>query len=208
MVSRSAAVCRVVVATGLVALVGLVVGAVAPRLVGFEGHVVASGSMQPRLAPGDVVLTREVAADELQPGQVLLFADPDRAGRLLVHRLVAFDAHGDLVTRGDANQSNDTSHVPVVAVRGQAQLRIPYAGLPTYWRLTGQWAPLGLTALLLAVATVFVTRGSRRDGRTRARPAAHRARPDGPRHRAAPTRRYGHRPGRLPGPLLPRPTTP
>ena len=151
---RPAAVYRVVVAALLVAVTGLVVLALAPRLVGFQGHVVVSGSMEPRLAPGDVVLTRPVLPQDLQPGQVLLFPDPEGADRLVLHRLVSFDERGDLVTRGDANQSNDTTHVPAASVIGQAQLRVPYVGLPAYWRLTGQWGQMGLLAALLAAATV------------------------------------------------------
>jgi signal peptidase I len=162
---RLAAVYRVVVATVLVAVLGLVVLALAPRLVGFEGHVVVSGSMEPRLSPGDVVLTRPVLPQDLQPGQVLLFPDPEGADRLVLHRLVSFDERGDLVTRGDANQSNDSTSVPASSVIGAAQLRVPYVGLPAYWRLTGQWGHLGGLTALLAAATVSTVGGSR--GRVR-----------------------------------------
>ena len=155
---RPAAVYRVVVAAVLVAVAGLVFLALAPRLVGFQGHVVVSGSMEPRLSPGDVVLTRPVLPQDLQPGQVLLFPDPEGADRLLLHRLVSFDERGDLITRGDANQSNDSTHVPASSVIGEAQLRVPHVGLPTYWRLTGQWGHLGgLTALLAAAAVSTVS---------------------------------------------------
>ena len=154
---RPAAVYRVVVAAVLVALAGLVFLALAPRLVGFSGHVVVSGSMEPRLSAGDVVLTRPVPPQDLQPGQVLLFPDPEGADRLVLHRLVAFDARGDLVTRGDANQSDDTTHVPASSVIGEAQLRVPYVGLPAYWRFPGQWGSLAALATLLAAATVVVT---------------------------------------------------
>ena len=157
---RPAAVYRVVVAAVLVAVAGLVFLALAPRLVGFQGHVVVSGSMEPRLSAGDVVLTRPVLPQDLQPGQVLLFPDPEGADRLLLHRLVSFDERGDLVTRGDANQSNDSTHVPASSVVGAAQLRVPYVGLPTYWRLTGQWGHLGGLAALLAAAAVSTVSGT------------------------------------------------
>ncbi|MGR6967497.1 signal peptidase I [Geodermatophilus sp. URMC 61] len=177
---RPAAVYRVVVATVLVAVAGLVFLALAPRLVGFQGHVVVSGSMEPRLSPGDVVLTRPVLPQDLQPGQVLLFPDPEGADRLVLHRLVSFDARGDLVTRGDANQSNDTTPVPSSSVIGEAQLRVPFVGLPAYWRLSGQWGHLGLLAVLLTAATVSTLGGSR--GRVR----GPRGRTSADRHAAAP----------------------
>ncbi len=194
---RPVAVCRVVVATVLVAVVGLVFLALAPRLVGFQGHAVVSGSMEPRVSPGDVVLTRPVLAQDLQPGQVLLFPDPEGADRLVLHRLVSFDARGDLVTRGDANQSNDSTHVPASSVIGEAQLRVPYVGLPVYWRLTGQWGHLGgLTALLAAatVTTLAPARGPR--GLTSADRLAASPAPDRVARRVGlppvpPTRRHG-----------------
>ena len=192
---------RVLVAGVLVTLAGLVLIAVAPRVAGWDSHVVVSGSMEPRLAPGDVVLTRQVLPQELQPGQVLLFPDPDRPDRLLLHRLVSFDDQGALVTRGDANQSNDSVPVPAAGVIGQAELRIPYVGLPAYWRLQGSWGHIALVAGVLAAATVFVTCSG---GRTRAggdRPPAPAVptRPAGRHARRRQGRPAGHRAGRRPG---------
>ncbi|SHN70921.1 signal peptidase, endoplasmic reticulum-type [Geodermatophilus obscurus] len=158
---RPAALCRGVVVAVLAAVAGLVVTALAPLLVGFQGHVVVSGSMEPRVSAGDVVLTRPVLPQDLQPGQVLLFPDPEGADRLVLHRLVSFDARGDLVTRGDANRSNDTTPVPASSVIGEAQVRVPYVGLPAYWRLTGQWGDVALLAGLLAAASVVAGAGSR-----------------------------------------------
>jgi signal peptidase len=172
--ARAAATGRIAVAVVLVAVAGLGVLALAPRLVGFEGHVVVSGSMAPQLAEGDVVLTRPVAVPDLESGQILLFPDPSGADRLVVHRLVSFDEHGALVTRGDANQSNDTTHVPAASVIGQVQLRVPYIGLPAYWRAEGRWGPIGATAVLLAAAAVVA---AGRSGGGRGRTTADRVPP-------------------------------
>jgi len=174
--SWSAALARAVVLAVLVALAGLLVLCLVPQAVGLRADVVVSGSMQPRIAPGDIVLSAPVTPALLQPGQVLLFPDPADPGRLLLHRLVAFDAHGDLVTRGDANQSDDTSPVPAADVIGRAQLRVPYVGLPAYWWRTGDRAAVVLTTALLAGLTVWATR--RRGGEpAAARPGRHRTGP-------------------------------
>jgi signal peptidase len=121
--------------------------------------VVVSGSMAPQVDVGDVVLTRSVSTAELRPGQVLLFDDPQRPGRLLLHRLVSFDASGRLVTRGDANQSDDSVHVAPSDVRGLARVRVPYVGLPAQWRLEGRFGAIALTAAALAGAAAFVAGG-------------------------------------------------
>jgi signal peptidase I len=172
---RPAPVYRGVVAALLATVAGLVVLALAPLLVGFQGHVVVSGSMEPRLSPGDVVLTRPVLPQDLQPGEVLLFPDPEGADRLVLHRLVSFDERGDLITRGDANQSNDSTHVPISSVIGAAQVGVPYVGLPAYWRSTGQWGHLAALTVLLGGAISSVSSGSRsRGGGPRGRTSADR----------------------------------
>jgi signal peptidase len=177
--ARCAAACRIAVAVLLVAVAGLALLALAPRLVGFQGHVVVSGSMAPQLAEGDVVLTRPVAPQDLEPGQILLFPDPSGADRLLVHRLVSFDAQGLLVTRGDANQSNDSGHVPAAGVIGEVEVRVPYVGLPAYWRSTGRWDAIAATAALLAAAAVVAS------GRSVGGPRTARGRTTADRLRAA-----------------------
>jgi signal peptidase len=156
---------RVAAALLLVVLTGLLVTALAPQAAGLDAHVVVSGSMAPQVQPGDVVLTSPVTIPELRPGEVLLFADPQQPDRLLLHRLVSFDAQGRLVTRGDANQSDDSTHVPSSSVIGAAQVGVPYVGLPAYWRSTGQWGHLAALTVLLGGAISSVSSGSRSRGR-------------------------------------------
>ncbi len=72
------------VSTAAVAVLGtaavLVATTVVPALAGWSADAVVSGSMQPVLQVGDVVLARPAAADELRPGDVLVVADPDHPG--------------------------------------------------------------------------------------------------------------------------------
>jgi signal peptidase I len=159
MLSWAVAAARVAAFLLLVLLAGLAATALAPQAVGLEAHVVVSGSMTPHVHPGDVVLTAPVSAAELRPGQVVLFPDPQEPDRLLLHRLVSVDPHGRLVTRGDANQSDDGVHVPPSEVRGVARLRVPLVGLPALWRQQGALGHLALAAVLCAGAALFVSRG-------------------------------------------------
>jgi signal peptidase len=173
---------RVAAVLLLTVLAGLVTAALAPQALGLSAHVVVSGSMAPRVNVGDVVLTQAVSAAELRPGQVLLFTDPQRPGGLLLHRLVAFDAAGDLVTHGDANQSDDSVHVAPSAVRGLATMRVPWVGLPAQWRGEGRFGSIAVAAAALAGAAVFVSSGlSRRTGE----PAGDGSRRSAGRHRSS-----------------------
>lgn len=153
---------RVAVLLGLAVLAGLVIAGLVPLAAGYSAHVVTSGSMAPRVHPGDVVVTHPVTAAELRAGQVLLLHDPERPGGLLLHRLVSFDEEGRLVTRGDANQSDDSVHADPASVRGLAVLRVPWVGLPALWRMQGRAGTLAVTAGVLVAAAVFASTGGRR----------------------------------------------
>ncbi|MGY1803831.1 signal peptidase I [Blastococcus sp. SYSU D00922] len=153
---------RVVVVLGLTVLTGLVLAALAPLAAGYSAHVVTSGSMAPRVNPGDVVVTHPVTPAELRTGQVVLVHDPGVPGGLLLHRLVSFDEEGRLVTRGDANQSDDSVHAEPSEVRGLAVLRVPWVGLPALWRAQDRYGAIAATAGVLAAAAVFASRAGRR----------------------------------------------
>ncbi len=54
---------------------------------GFRSFTVLSGSMEPAISTGDVVVNERVGPLETRPGDVLTFRDPTRQGRLITHRL-------------------------------------------------------------------------------------------------------------------------
>ncbi|MBT1546479.1 S24/S26 family peptidase [Curtobacterium aurantiacum] len=153
---------RVVVATvarGVVAtLLGLALWAAAPALIGWQPTTVMTGSMEPRIVPGDVVVSRPVGSGEISMGKVLLADDPDQADHLRMHRYVEDGPRRTMVTKGDANPQQDSTPIERSAVHGVAFLRIPYIGAPIQWISTGEWGrvvllALGLTALL-ALCTI------------------------------------------------------
>ncbi|MEO7016911.1 MAG: signal peptidase I [Leifsonia sp.] len=128
----------------------LVLISVVPAAFGWHPTVVSSGSMQPKLRVGDVVVSRPIASSApLRLGQVILETDPDHAGRLRLHRLVAIDGKGGVVTKGDANPQKDSSTVPLSGVLGIGALRIPYLGTPEVWVQEGEVGNLVILAAVL-----------------------------------------------------------
>ena len=127
----------------------LLLWSLAPALLGWHPTVVMTGSMEPRLHPGDVVVSRPVPTSALSLGQVVLAADPDHPGKLRLHRLAVINADGTLTLRGDANSANDSTPVRRDAVRGVASLHIPYLGLVELWRSEHDVAALALFAAAL-----------------------------------------------------------
>src|SRR4051794_6432070 len=169
-----ASLCRAVLAT----FCSLVVWSLLPAAWGWTPQVILSGSMSPRVAVGDVLVTRSVAVDDLRQGQVITVADPDHPGRTRTHRFVRVDSDGRLETKGDANEAADSTHVAPEDVHGVAVLRIPYVGLVAAWTGQRDW----LRLLLFAAALCGALWGARM-GHGRARTTR------------GPTSGFGPRPG-------------
>jgi signal peptidase len=82
---------------------------------GLRPLVVRSGSMEPTIRTGSMVLVRDVPASAIRPGDVVAVERPDRTR--VTHRVVTVEHRGataSLVLRGDANTDPDPEPVVVV----------------------------------------------------------------------------------------------
>lgn len=111
--------------------------------------LVTSGSMEPLVSPGDVVMLRPVSPDELVPNTVVLYDRPD-TGRVL-HRILEQMPDGTFRTGGDANSVPDSSFVHLEDIKGAAVLAVPWVGRPSLWLAQGRYGLLGAAAALLVV---------------------------------------------------------
>jgi signal peptidase len=150
----------------VVTLLGLALWAAAPAAIGWTPTTVMTGSMEPRLSPGDVVVSRPVPAEQVRAGRVLLADDPDQAGHLRMHRYVQNGPDGTIITKGDANPRMDSTPIDRSAVHGVGYLRIPYVASPVLWLRSGEWARIVLAAagLVGVLALCAVDRSLRRSG--------------------------------------------
>ncbi|MDM7855416.1 signal peptidase I [Cellulomonas alba] len=139
----------------LAAVVGLLFWAVACALVGMKVTTIRSGSMEPSIMTGDVVAASHLDFADVEPGQVVTVHNPVDAGGYLTHRVNAVDPEGRLVTKGDANASTDSTHVPAGDV-WLGRLRVPWVGYPVVWARHHDWVALSLATVGLAL----VVRGS------------------------------------------------
>jgi signal peptidase I len=109
----------------------------APLVAGWAPVAITSGSMQPTIRPGDVVVAAPHPRAPLEPGDVIVFADA-RLGGLVTHRIIDVADDGSYTTRGDANRSPDPSPVAPDDVVGVGRLLVPLAGTPAVWAARGQ----------------------------------------------------------------------
>ena len=120
---------------------------------GWRVDTVFSGSMEPRLKVGSVVVTRPVAAEEIKAGDIITFCSPLNE-KLMSHRVVAAE-HGSgwhFQTKGDANEDADPFVVPAESVVGKVCLHLPYFGYVSQFVKT----PLGLLLLICTPGLVVI----------------------------------------------------
>ncbi|GAA1445032.1 hypothetical protein GCM10009641_65330 [Mycobacterium cookii] len=141
-------------------VLGLVVVATAPVAFGWGSYVVRSGSMEPSIAVGDVVVAKPWTEDQrVRVGRVFVYDAPAATSpHLMVHRIVELRDDGDYTTAGDANELTDVAPLPSRDIRATAVLLVPHVGLPVTWFQTGQWLRLAAWLLLTAAAFALATR--------------------------------------------------
>ena len=137
---------------GLVAIVTL------PSVFGYKSLTVVSGSMEPTLGVGSVVIDEVISPLEARPGDIVTFKDPLRP-RQLTHRLQKVRAEGDtvyMVTLGDANDVPERWTVQRDGQIGRVVAHLPKLGYVRSW-LSSRYARLAaLGAVLLLGALLLV----------------------------------------------------
>lgn len=111
--------------------VGIALAAAGPYAFGHRSFTVMSGSMEPAISTGDVVVDQSIAPHEARIGDVVTFQDPAGRSRLVTHRLRKVRVRGrraQMVTKGDANNTVERWSVPVDGRIGRVRYRVPYLG--------------------------------------------------------------------------------
>lgn len=101
----------------------------------FNAYVVLSGSMLPTIQIKDVVVTKKIAEERLEIGDIITFISPDpRLGGISVtHRIIEkiYDETQGIYkyrTQGDNNNIADGTPVPNDYILGKVILKIPKLG--------------------------------------------------------------------------------
>lgn len=160
---------------GAVAAVALAVAI--PRIAGGTPYTVLTGSMEPDLPPGTLVVVRPVDPEDIALGDVITFQLESGKPTVATHRVVAvgtrLDGEQVFTTQGDANGTPDRNPVRAVQVQGRLWYSVPYLGHLNSV-LTGrqrQSAVLVVAALLVGYAAFMFVAAVRDRTRRRRTPA-------------------------------------
>jgi len=122
---------------------------------GWRTEVVISGSMEPAIRTGSVIIVRPVIPDTIRKGDVIMYYSPDKTS-LTTHRVVNVASEPSLqfITKGDANNNSDVIPIAPGQIVGIVAFTIPYLGLFAQFIKT----PLGFTFFLLIPAMILIRR--------------------------------------------------
>ncbi|MGH2761442.1 MAG: signal peptidase I [Thermoleophilaceae bacterium] len=136
------------------ALTAVVVG---PPAFGHRSLTVISGSMEPTLETGSVVVDEVIAPVEARPGDIVTFNDPVRR-RQVTHRLRSMRVEGGvahMVTKGDANDAAERWSVPVTGEIGRVAYQVPKLGYVRALMSTRE-VRLGLVGMVLLLGVLLL----------------------------------------------------
>lgn len=127
-----------------------------PSIFGYSIFRVSSGSMQPELEIGDVILMKECNPLDLKKGDIVTYQGTtgEMAGKAVTHRVVKapFEKDGEyyIQTKGDANDLVDAD-VSISNVMGIVQCKLPILS----WLYEVFLTPVGLMVVIFLIIAAF-----------------------------------------------------
>ena len=143
--------------------------------IGREVFIVRSGSMEPSIPVGSVIIVSAVRPERLRTGEVVTIEAP--AGVVITHRILSVEeVNGErhFQLKGDANPSPDPALVPVSWLVGRLTVAIPLLGYFLAYLST----PFGIMAALAMAGSIVTASWVLEDVESYRRAVA-RERPDG-----------------------------
>ena len=99
----------------IVVLVAVVFVSLGAEALGWGAYAIATGSMEPSVSVGSLAVCAPVGGRAPVEGEVVAY---ERAGTVVVHRVVSVSGDGSLVCKGDRNDEPDPGTVRAEALVG------------------------------------------------------------------------------------------
>lgn len=143
-------ICEILNIIIMIVLLALALLMIVPKFVGGQNLAVLSGSMEPGIPVGSMVVTKQVKPESLKEGDVITFRISDTT--MVTHRVVKIDKEQQqITTKGDANNVEDATPVAFANVVGKKVFHVPYAGYITMHIKS----PLGI-AVICGIVIVLI----------------------------------------------------
>ena len=120
-----------------------------PVLFGMKPYIVLSGSMEPEIKTGSVVyVNTRKDIDEIKVGDIIAFYS---GGNAVTHRVTRINKN-HIVTKGDANRTDDKEIVTSENYIGKTEYTIPFIG----YALNSLRSPFVIAILIFIVGTHLI----------------------------------------------------
>jgi signal peptidase len=126
----------------------LAVAVAGPLAIGDRPHTDLTGSMEPAISAGDVVIDEQISPTEASVGDIVTFREPEDQSKFLTHRVREIKRRGSYLwftTRGDANNTFEHWRIAADGELGRVVYTVPWVGHVAVLTKT----PLGLALLLI-----------------------------------------------------------
>lgn len=123
-----------------------------PSFFGYKPFIVLSGSMEPEILPGDLILTKNVDPKEIKVGDIISFRTDETT--VVSHRVTKVLTEDGLAfhTKGDANIGEDAENVLPEDIEGAYLFRIGGLGSIALFLQT----PVGLLVFVIIPFCLFI----------------------------------------------------
>ena len=106
-----------------------------PSIMGNKFFTVLTGSMEPTIMTGDLIISKETPPNEIREGDIITFGSLN-SNNITTHRVkevVNNNGKIEYVTQGDANNVKDPNNVPEEVLIGKVVKCIPKVGQVMAW---------------------------------------------------------------------------
>ena len=116
---------------------------------GIRPYVILSGSMEPGIPTGSVAYIDVKDRTDLEVGDVIMYRASEEIN--VTHRIIDFDSAGNLITKGDANDTADLRPVSPNSVVGTYVFSIPYIGKIAVYFTTARKLVVGIALVIFNI---------------------------------------------------------
>jgi len=141
----------------LIVNITLIIGSYAhpdkvPSFLGYKPFIVLSGSMEPEIMPGDLIITKKIDPKDIKVGDVITFREGETTA--VSHRVTEISTEDGLSfhTKGDANIGSDRGAVSPESIEGKYIMRIAKLGNVALFLQT----PIGLLVFVVIPLCLFI----------------------------------------------------
>ena len=121
--------CSVLGTAILIAVILLCLPLTLSGVFGGQFFAVVSGSMEPEIPTGSLVYVKSTNPLEVKAGDIIAFHAARDPGTIVTHRVVEnHENEKELITKGDANKTNDMNPTRYDYVVGKVEYHIPKIG--------------------------------------------------------------------------------